>query len=443
MKKDILHLKAPGNWINDPNGFIYFKGEYHMFYQYFPGEPRWGTMHWGHAVSPDLVRWEHKGIALFPSKYADQNGCFSGSALEHEGCMYLFYTGVHYLMPNPENIHLCLDGGMEASQIMITSEDGMNFDNYNKKRVVVPPIMDQEIGDTADTRDPKVWRGKDAWYMILGSKTQNQKGKALFYRSENLTEWTWVNSVSKDQDLGWMWECPDYFETEGGKVLVISPMGLMQEENLEPNQSICAVVEFEEETCQMEIPDEYQFLDYGMDLYAPQSTLDAEGRRVLMAWLRMPEAVDGTEGKWNGMFCLPRVVTVKDGHIFFQVHPNADAMYRKEIADSGEAGESGYKVSLELKEGEWLNVGGYRVWRERNQIHVDRSAVFGNYKGWALQCKTPEIRDGYHLDVYVEPNMIEIYVNQGEYVISHVVYGLKDKITASSGSKLQILAAGE
>ena len=60
MGKDTLHLKAPGNWINDPNGFIYYQGMYHLFYQYFPYAPVWGTMHWGHAVSDDLVNWEHR-----------------------------------------------------------------------------------------------------------------------------------------------------------------------------------------------------------------------------------------------------------------------------------------------------------------------------------------------------------------------------------------------
>ena len=104
---DKIHLKSPKNWINDPNGFIYYKGKYHLFYQHFPYEPRWGTMHWGHAVSDDLVSWEHKEIALFPSKSTDRNGCFSGSAVEHDGKMYIYYTGVRYLTENPEDIHTC------------------------------------------------------------------------------------------------------------------------------------------------------------------------------------------------------------------------------------------------------------------------------------------------------------------------------------------------
>ena len=72
--KNRLHVKAPGNWVNDPNGMIYYKGQYHLFYQHFPYAPRWGTMHWGHAVSPDLIHWEHVGVALFPSLSEDQNG---------------------------------------------------------------------------------------------------------------------------------------------------------------------------------------------------------------------------------------------------------------------------------------------------------------------------------------------------------------------------------
>ena len=107
--KNRLHVKAPGNWVNDPNGMIYYKGQYHLFYQHFPYAPRWGTMHWGHAVSPDLIHWEHVGVALFPSLSEDQNGCFSGSAVEENGVMHLFYTGVHYNQVNPKDIHQCLD----------------------------------------------------------------------------------------------------------------------------------------------------------------------------------------------------------------------------------------------------------------------------------------------------------------------------------------------
>ena len=89
MIRDNLHLKAPGNWINDPNGFIYYKGEYHLFYQYFPYGTRWGTMHWGHAVSKDLVHWEHLGIAVFPTKLMTEMVFFPGAPWRlTENCIF-------------------------------------------------------------------------------------------------------------------------------------------------------------------------------------------------------------------------------------------------------------------------------------------------------------------------------------------------------------------
>ena len=434
MNRDRIHLKAPGNWINDPNGFIYYNGEYHLFYQYFPYAPRWGTMHWGHAVSKDLTSWEHKGVALFPTISEDQNGCFSGSAIESDGRMYVYYTGVHYNKPDPDNIHICMENEFESAQLMICSEDGFQFDNFHGKRVVIPPIADAAVGNRTDTRDPKVWRGADAWNMLLGSTTEDRKGKLLFYRSENLLNWTFVNSISKES-FGYMWECPDYFETEGGKVLVISPMGLLNDGKCHEEQSICTVVDFEEETCTMQIPDKYQFFDYGLDLYAPQSTVDEEGRRVIVAWLRMPEAVDG---KWSGMFSIPRVVEVQGGHIYFRVHPNVDRMFTRRIDSASEASEAGYKVSLELKEGEWANIGGYRITRQDGKIHTSRTAVFNGHDDFRMHFVSPEVKEGNRLDIFVDPNMIEVFINQGEYVISNAVYGLSNVIQAECEGQMEI-----
>ena len=132
--KQTMHVKAPDNWVNDPNGFIYYKGKYHLFYQYNPNAPVWGTMHWGHAVSKDLIHWEHQGIALYPSCPGDQDGCFSGSAVEYEGKLHLFYTGIRYLDPEVKD-------RIESVQLHIVSEDGVHFDNENGKKIIVPPAM--------------------------------------------------------------------------------------------------------------------------------------------------------------------------------------------------------------------------------------------------------------------------------------------------------------
>ncbi len=433
------HLKAPGNWMNDPNGFIYYQGKYHLFYQYFPYAPIWGTMHWGHAISEDLVNWEHVGIALFPSKYGDQNGCFSGSAIEHEGKMVLFYTGVHYFEPDEENIHLCLNDQFESCQMTIASEDGMHFDNFGGKKIAIPPIPNDSHGDRTHTRDPKVWKGSDGWYMVLGCRSGNGRGKLLFYRSEDLENWSYVNEASKGDGWGWMWECPDYFEASGAHVLIFSPMRFLKDGKWEENQVICMTVDFEEKNCAMRLPDTYQFLDYGLDLYASQSTVDEEGRRILIAWLRMPEAVEQKEtAPWRGMFCLPRVVEVRDGHIYFRVHPNVKKQYSRPLTNGTEAGPEGYRISLLLEDGGCVDVGGYRICRRGNRICTDRTRVYCEGENYRMVFETPDVREGNRLDIYVDEHMVEVYVNDGEYVISNAVYGMSKKLQICGGSEVEL-----
>lgn len=420
------HLKAPCNWINDPNGFIYYRGRYHLFYQHFPYAPSWGTMHWGHAVSSDLVHWEHEGIALYPTKLADRNGCFSGTAIEHEGQLRLFYTGVRYLETNPENIHKHVDNRFESCQMELVSPDGERFDNLGAKRVIISPITDPHVGDPTHTRDPKVWRGRDGWYLVLGT-TVRHTGRLLIYRSDDLRTWELASTVER-AELGWMWECPDWFEVDGTGVLLVSPMGLLEDGAAPTDMAICLLADFDEGTCQMSLADTYQFLDYGLDLYAPQTALDAEGCRTMIAWLRMPEVVADKRGAWRGMMCLPRVVEVADGHIYFRIHPNVRAAYSQPLTPDRISVRAGYRMRIELHEGEVLDLGGYRITRANGRIVADRSAVCPHNGKCRLRSETPVIREGDRLDIFVDANMVETYVNDGEYVLSHAVYGLADRI---------------
>lgn len=424
-KKQKLHLKAPDNWINDPNGFIYYEGNYHLFYQYFPYGPRWGTMHWGHAVSKDLVTWEHKGIALYPSIHEDKNGCFSGSAIEEDGRLYLVYTGVRYEVVNPDDPHTCLNDQFESAQLMISSKDGLAFDNINGKEIIIPPVTDPAIGDRTHTRDPKIWKGKNGWNLIVGSTMGTEYGEVLFYQSKDLHTWTYGGKAWKGSDYGWMWECPDYFKTNGGEVLILSAMGLLKNGEKEKNQTICFPVTFDETACQMQIPDTYQFMDYGMDLYAPQTTLDEDGRRTIIAWVRMPKVTD--QG-WIGMFCSPRIVECKNGHIYFRMHPNIRKIFTRKIQNVTEATEGNYIAVFDLKDGDMVDIGGFQILRIGDRIRTDRTAVYPESEGAHLISESPEIKEGFRLEVLVDQNLIEVYINDGEYVISNAVYNLKKSI---------------
>ena len=177
-------------------------------------------------------------------------------------------------------------------------------------------------------------------------------------------------------------------------------------------------------------------MDYGMDLYAPQSTLDEEGRRILTAWLRMPEPVDG---KWQGMMCIPRVVEAKENHIYFRVHPNIQAAYTREISAPYEADESGYRVRFSLKDGEKVNIGGYIIYREGSRICTDRSSLYRKFTNHRVQFTTPKLKEGFELEVYVNPNLIEVFVNDGEAVISNTVYDLGKEIETDVKMRIETL----
>lgn len=434
MQKDLLHLKAPGNWINDPNGFTYYQGKYHLFYQHFPYAPIWGTMHWGHAASEDLVHWEHLGVALFPTKSYDENGVFSGSALEVDGELWLYYSAVKYLKRQEESIHHAKGESFETSQAMITSKDGFHFENWRDKRQIIPVIRDEEYGNAVHTRDPKVWKHGENYYMVLGSTFEKNIGRLLFYESRDAREWKYV-SQCRNSNYGTIIECPDLFQINDNHVFVGCPMNIMTDDLKYADQAVCAVVDFQEKTCRMNLPDTFQFVDYGLDLYAPQTTLDEEGRRILIGWMRMPKAVNGEELErpdWNGMMSLPRLVEVENGHICFRVHPRVEAYFSEELEDVGQIDQrQAFWLKADLKEGERLDIGGYQIWVEEDRLRADRSLVFDELEGYRTLGETPQLDGRCELDIFVEPHLIEIFVNGGKYVLSHVVYGLGDKITGN------------
>ena len=427
LRTDSVHLRAPGNWINDPNGFIYYKGEYHLFYQYFPYAPRWGTMHWGHAVSPDLVHWEHLGVALLPTKDYDRSGVFSGSAMEINGKLHLYYSAVKYDQPKPEDIHLADGDRFETSQAMVISPDGRQFDNWGGKEQIIPVLTDPAVGDKKDTRDPKVWREKDGYRMILGS-TRDGSGRVIFFSSQDGANWTYANQYASPQ-LGRILECPDLMKTEDGYIFVGSPMGVTADGLSYADQAMFARADFDPDTCALTLREPLAYLDWGLDLYAPQSTLDREGRRVLVGWMRMPKPVENWadgRGPWNGMMSLPRLVQVRDGKVCFPVHPDVDACFTQPA--DGLAPLAEYKpvrLRATLREGDCLNLGGYRIRMVDGRIEADRSGVFDGLQGCRLTAHTPVLEgDSCRLDIFADQNLVEIFVNQGEYVLSHVVYGL-------------------
>jgi beta-fructofuranosidase len=299
------HIMAPAGWINDPNGLVQFKGEYHAFFQHHPYDANWGPMHWGHVKSKDLVHWEHLPIALTPGDTCDQDGCFSGSAVDNNGELTLIYTGHHYT-DQEKNLFF-------QNQNLAVSTDGITFEKVEENPVIAHPPEDS----SHHFRDPKVWKHKDSWYMVVGNATKEEVGRVILYRSPDLRKWEYVGVLAQSiGELGYMWECPDFFELDGKYVLMFSPQGVEAKGDLYTNlfQTGYLVGDYDYENNRF-LHGEFTELDFGHDFYAVQTLLDDKGRRIAIGWMDMWESPMPTkEDGWCGALTLPRELTLGENN---------------------------------------------------------------------------------------------------------------------------------
>lgn len=179
------HIMPRANWINDPNGLIQFKGEYHVFFQHHPYDEHWGPMHWGHVKSKDLIHWEHLPVALAPGDEFDQSGCFSGSAVDDHGRLALIYTG-HNIIDQEKDLFY-------QTQNIAVSQDGTVFEKLQENPVITEPPEDS----ARHFRDPKVWKHRDVWYMVIGNSSKENVGRVVLYRSPDLRDWEYAGILAQ------------------------------------------------------------------------------------------------------------------------------------------------------------------------------------------------------------------------------------------------------
>lgn len=313
LERPEFHLSPKVGWMNDPNGFSYYKDKFHLFYQYYPYDSQWGPMHWGHAVSDDLLHWEYLPAAIAPDMPYDYVGCFSGSAITlPDGKQLFMYTSVRK-EAQP-------DGGVRDIQTQsLAVGDGMDYEKDVRNPILTAEDM-PENSSPFDFRDPKMWKCEDGTYrcVIVNDRADGTGGRILLYRSEDGFNWEFESvMLSNDGRFGKMWECPDFFALDGCQVLIVSPQ-FMRAEGLEfhnGNNSIYFTGDYEKETMTYTRGDARQ-VDYGMDFYAPQTVETTDGRRVMIAWLQSwdnfmtPEDMD-----WTGLMTIPRELHVKDGSL--------------------------------------------------------------------------------------------------------------------------------
>lgn len=199
------HFMPPAQWMNDPNGPVCWKGRYHLFYQHNPGAAVWGNMHWGHAMSEDLVHWEHLPIALAPdSDGPDMHGCFSGTALVDGDVVRMIYFG------NPHGICIATS----------SDDDLVHWEKHPANPVISLPVH----GEAAIVYDPCIWKEGDDYYALAGGYTPARRDTALLFRSRDLEHWEYLHPFYEADvtDPGEDCAVPDFFSLGSRHMLLFA-----------------------------------------------------------------------------------------------------------------------------------------------------------------------------------------------------------------------------
>ena len=444
-RRPSFHLSARTGWMNDPNGFSYYRGRYHLFYQYHPYDAHWGPMHWGHAVSDDLLHWEYLPAAIAPDEFYDMDGCFSGSAIEMpNGRHLLMYTGV--VKEREKNGGVC-----EIQTQCIAVGDGMDYEKYEKN-----PVLDEkdlpEGGSRFDFRDPRIFRKKDGTYgCLIGNRPADGSGQILLYISRDGFDWHYKKVLAANLDrFGKMWECPDFFILDGEAVLITSPQEMLPHgfEYHNGYGTLCLIGEYDEETDTF-IEKHDQSIDYGIDFYAPQTVLTPDGRRVMIGWMQNWDtcAVRAPEDLWFGQMSLPRELSVRDGRLYQWPVRELEEMRKDRVAYQGIiltdtvnlGGINGRTIDMELyirpadedrlyrkfavrfaKNEEYQTSISFRP--QENVLKIDRK-FSGSRRGVIHQRRSRvESKNGHlKLRMILDRFSVEIFVGDGEQVMSAVI----------------------
>lgn len=440
--RPVYHVSSPVGWMNDPNGFSVYKNNYHLFFQYHPFSNVWGPMHWGHCRSRDFIKWEYLPAALAPDESYDAGGCYSGSALEADGEHVLIYTGVidRYLD----------DGTHDYRQVQCMAKgDGMNYHKFDGNPIITGGILPKG-SSTKDFRDPKVWKEDDGYYMVVGNRAADGCGQVLLFRSDNLEDWEFISILDQSRgEYGSMWECPDFFRLGDKHILLVSPQDMRAEgyEFHNGNNSLFIYGSYDKANQRFE-REKAVSADYGLDFYAPQTLLAADGRRIMIGWMQSWDAnIMKHLLEWSGMMTIPRELDWRNGRIYQspvreieQYHKNKVEYKDKEITGNTVLeGIKGRIIDLQVDvtgfNFQYFNIHfaynkNYEMLLKYN--HVRKCLTFDRTNSGIVRdvvCRrkmtTEPIALGEHgeilkLRLLLDRYSVEVFVNDGEKVMSSV-----------------------
>ena len=457
-----FHLTPTIGWMNDPNGFSCYKGEYHLFYQYHPYSTEWGPMHWGHAKTRDFLHWERLPVAMAPDQEYDKDGCFSGSAVElDDGRQMLVYTGVRK--------HMSEDGRTTETQTQcLAFGDGVNYEKWPGN-----PVLDGSMlpagGSHVDFRDPKVWREPDGSFrLVVGNRPADGSGSVLLYRSADGIRWTLAGVVdASHSQYGQMWECPDFFRLDGKQVLFVSPqeMSPIGLEFHAGNGTVCLIGSYDAENNQF-TRESVQAIDYGIDFYAPQTLETPDGRRIMVGWMQNWNTLSckPRNCRWFGQMSIPRELSIHDGRLYqnpvreleqYRCHP---VSYRNVLL-SGETSLNGVEgriidMTVEIRPagrelyhcfrihlaGDGEHVTSIRYRPDTSVLKIDRTRSGSNADVVHTRSLLVRPRDGrLKLRILMDRFSVEIFANDGETAASMAIFTRQEASAISFDAEGSVL----
>ena len=453
-----FHFTPESEWMNDPNGMVYYEDEYHLFYQYYPYGSVWGPMHWGHAVSSDLVAWEHLPIALYPDSIGQ---IFSGSCVIDWNNTSGFGDGTTPPMVAIFTYHDMLGeySGQTTFQtqgVAYSLDKGRTWEKF-KGNPVIPNT------GIKDFRDPKVfWHvGSNQWIMSLAVKHE-----IYFYGSADLKEWTFLSAFGPEGKLGNVWECPDLFQlevpgTDEKKWVLLVSINPSGPNGGSGTQYFIGDFDGQSFTNDNE-SDKILWLDFGRDNYAGVTWSDvpaSDGRRLFIGWMsNWDYARLVPTSPWRSAMTISRELGLKQtpGGLRVVSKPineleslrtseqqlaDVDVEGLLNISDQFPVNASGFEAVLEFEWGENSPFLGLQLSNDQgDEYRITFNARSGMFTSdrtgsgdlsfsekFASNIHLAPVYDGTNrksvkLHLFVDTSSIEVFANDGEVVMTETFF---------------------
>ncbi len=406
--KQTYHLEPEHGLLNDPVGLIYFKGKYHIFFQWNSHAKDHSSKEWGHFSSSDLLHWTWHASPIQPGCEYDLNGVYSGSSMEWDGKIYAYYTG------NRKK-----DGVRFTRQCLAVSEDGIYFKKEG-------PILEKPDSVTDHFRDPnvKIRNGKPE--MIIGGQNLEKQGVILTYQSEDGKKWqdTGLYAISKNTS---MIECPDLVHFQSCDLLLY---GL---QNRDPESDECLdsfgvykLIDPKDPAKPIDLDKDWKSLDAGYDCYAAQTLTDSSGRILVYAWMNRLD--DGQEKRLanaaQNIHCLtlPRELSIRDGKLYQK--PARELYSLFELCPQPSSTPSSFdsrcwRADLSIDNQEFnLKIND----RETQISWCPKAQVFTLFRwDWdkeKWQERSIHLETLNKVELFMDTSSLEVFINDGQYVFS-------------------------